>query len=168
MVMEPTIKAVIREVASGLKFCHQNGVLHRDIKPQNIIFTADHHAKLIDFGVSKVLDDPNGSDVVKQTEGTYHFMSPEMCDPDIDECSGKAADVWALGVTLYTLMFEKCPFWGQTDYQLMESIRNDPMKECERQVSPELMAILNSLLNKDPTQRATLEDLLSNPWLNTP
>ena len=65
MVMGPTIKAVIREVASGLKFCHQNGVLHRDIKPQNIIFTADHHAKLIDFGVSKVLDDPNGSDVVK-------------------------------------------------------------------------------------------------------
>ena len=52
-------------------------------------------------------------------------MPPEACDPDIDEYSGKAADVWSLGVTLFTLLFGKCPFWGQTDYQIMESIRND-------------------------------------------
>ena len=43
-------------------------------------------------------------------------MAPEACDPDVDEFSGKASDVWALGVTLYILLFNKCPFWGQTDY----------------------------------------------------
>lgn len=114
-------------MGAGLQFCHENGVLHRDIKPQNIIFGARHFAKLIDFGVSLVMDDPNGSDICKQTEGTYHFMAPEACDPDINEFSGKAADVWALGVTLYTLLFNKCPFWGATDYQLMESIRNNDL-----------------------------------------
>ena len=54
--------------------------------------------------------------MVHMTEGTYHFMAPEACDPDIDQYSGRAADVWALGVTLYALLFNKCPFWGQTDY----------------------------------------------------
>ena len=55
-VSESTIKTVIREVAQGLLFCHEKGVIHRDIKPQNIIFGQDNHAKLIDFGVSLVLD----------------------------------------------------------------------------------------------------------------
>ena len=55
-VSEATIKNVIREVAQGLLFCHEKGVIHRDIKPQNIIFGQDNHAKLIDFGVSMVLE----------------------------------------------------------------------------------------------------------------
>lgn len=124
-ILESTIKRKIREVANGLQYCHEKGVLHRDIKPQNIIFDANHVAKLIDFGVSKVLESPESPDFLKQTEGTYHFMAPEACDPDVEQYSGKAADVWALGVTAYALLFNKCPFWGQTDYQLMESIRND-------------------------------------------
>ena len=54
-------------------------------------------------------------------------MAPESCDPDIIGYSGKAADVWAFGVTVYALLFNKCPFWGSTDFNLMESIRNDEM-----------------------------------------
>eukprot|EP00354_Favella_ehrenbergii_P011354 CAMPEP_0170457048 /NCGR_PEP_ID=MMETSP0123-20130129/4472_1 /TAXON_ID=182087 /ORGANISM="Favella ehrenbergii, Strain Fehren 1" /LENGTH=76 /DNA_ID=CAMNT_0010720715 /DNA_START=631 /DNA_END=861 /DNA_ORIENTATION=+ len=72
-----------------------------------------------------VLDDLNAPDTVSQTQGTYHFMPPEACDPDIDNY--RAADVWSLGVTLFTLLFKKCPFWGSTEYQLMESIRNDDL-----------------------------------------
>ena len=109
-------------------------MLHRDIKPQNIIFGEDHQAKIIDFGVSKVLETED--DTVKQTEGTYHFMPPEACDPDIDEYSGKAADVWALGVTLFALLYNKCPFWGQTDYQIMESIKNDMLHVPDASVRP--------------------------------
>lgn len=116
MVTEASIRHVLRDITKGLQFCHSQGVLHRDIKPQNIIFGEDHHAKLIDFGVSKVLESADSSDSVRQTEGTYHFMAPEACDPEVEEYSGKACDVWALGVTLYTLLFNKCPFWGKTDY----------------------------------------------------
>lgn len=54
-ILEQTIKRKIREVANGLQYCHENGILHRDIKPQNIIFDSNHVAKLIDFGVSHVL-----------------------------------------------------------------------------------------------------------------
>ena len=100
---------------------HSNGVLHRDIKPQNILVGNDGIAKLADFGVSKVIED--GSDIIKQTEGTYHFMPPEACDLEIDEFSGKAADVWALGVTLYAMLYNKVPFWGSTEFELMENIQ---------------------------------------------
>ena len=55
-------------------------------------------------------------------------MAPESCDPDIIGYSGKAADVWAFGVTVYALLYNKCPFWGSTDFNLMESIRNDEMR----------------------------------------
>ena len=54
-------------------------------------------------------------------------MPPEACDPEVDTYSGKAADVWSLGVTLYTLLYKKCPFWGGTEYQLMENIREVPV-----------------------------------------
>ena len=80
---ESIIKKAILDVAAGLDFMHKRGVLHRDVKPQNILIDDSGQAKLVDFGVSKVLEDPE-NDAVKTTEGTYHFMAPEACDPDID------------------------------------------------------------------------------------
>ena len=119
---EKVIKKAVLEVAEGLQYMHGLGILHRDIKPQNILIDSNGVAKIVDFGVSKVLDDPE-NDTVKATEGTYHFMPPEECDPEIDEYSGKAVDVWALGVTLYALLYNKVPFLGDTEYHLMETIR---------------------------------------------
>ena len=80
---ENLIKKAIVDGAAGLDFMHNTGVLHRDVKPQNILISESGEAKIVDFGVSKVLDDPE-NDAVKTTEGTYHFMAPEACDPDIE------------------------------------------------------------------------------------
>ena len=117
------------------------------------MFGADGQAKIIDFGVSHILEDPAASDLVKQTEGTYHFMPPEACDPDISTYSGRAADVWALGVTVYALLFNKCPFLAATEFELMETIRQHQAIEfppsSERAVSPELMQLLQAMLTKD-------------------
>ena len=84
-------------------------------------------AKIIDFGVATVLDNPEQDDIVMSTEGTYHFFAPEACDPSLDEYRGKPMDVWALGVTLYILLFMKVPWDGATEYQIMEAIRTQDL-----------------------------------------
>jgi len=61
--------------------------------------------------VSKVLKQ-NEEDSLTKTEGTFHFMPPEVCDPDVTSFSGKKADVWALGITLFALVYNKLPFHG--------------------------------------------------------
>lgn len=155
---ENTIKRVILDVAAGLKYMHDKGTLHRDIKPQNILVESGV-AKIVDFGVSKVLDDP-ADDSVKATEGTYHFMPPEECDPDIDQFSGKAVDVWALGVTLFCLLYNKVPFWGDTEFQIMEIVRTQELQIPPpeyREVSEDLLTLLKGLMEKDVSKRLSLD-----------
>jgi len=65
------------------------------------------------------------NDMLSKTEGTYHFMSPECCDPDCDSFSGKAADIWALGVTLYCMIFNILPFWDENEFQIIQKIHKE-------------------------------------------
>ena len=77
---------------------------------------------LVDFGVSSVI--PFGEiDILTQTEGTTHCFAPEVCDPEVDSYSGKPVDVWALGVSLYCMAFNRLPYLGNTAYFVMENIR---------------------------------------------
>ena len=118
---------------------------------------------MVDFGVSKVLEDP-ANDAVKTTEGTYHFMAPEACDPDIDQFSGKQSDIWELGITLYCFLYNKVPFMGDTEYMIMETIRTQPLPIPPpeyRKISDEMMNLLTSLLHKEPSKRAKLSEILN-------
>jgi len=123
---EEKIKHAFFDIAEGLNFMHSNGVLHRDIKPQNILIDFNGTAKIADFGVSKVLEED--SDTVKGCNGTYQFLAPEICDDEITEYSGKAADVWALGVTLYAMLYNKVPFWGESELELMDNIMTQELE----------------------------------------
>lgn len=77
------------------------------------------NALLGDFGSAEYVGD---TDQVRRTEGTYHFLAPECCNPEIEAFSGKAADMWALGVTLFSLVYEKLPFWAETLPGILEVI----------------------------------------------
>mmetsp|Transcript_18672 Transcript_18672/g.17787 ORF Transcript_18672/g.17787 Transcript_18672/m.17787 type:complete len:201 (+) Transcript_18672:250-852(+) len=114
---EKDIKKIMRQCIRGLNYLHINGIVHRDIKPQNILITDRKKVKLGDFGVSHLFEEDN--DKISKTEGTYHFMAPECCDPDVDSFSGKAADVWALGVTLYCMVYKFLPFWDENEYSII-------------------------------------------------
>ena len=103
---------------------------------------------IADFGVSKVVQ---GDFNLSQTEGTFHFMPPEACDPDIEKFDGRKADVWALGVTLFCLIFGTVPFDGTNEFWVMESIRKNPLViPGTRIISEDLKSLLLSLLDKNP------------------
>lgn len=108
---------VLRDLASAIDYLHNTvGVVHRDIKPQNILLCLQDErvtAKLCDFGVSERLKEPfDENDAMIKSAGTYHFFPPECCDPDIENYKGRPTDMWALGVTLFCMMFNKLPFWN--------------------------------------------------------
>ena len=86
----------------------------------------DLTAKIIDFGVSQKYD-PNVPNFITETAGTYQFMPPESCDPEIEKFSGILSDVWALGVTMFCMAFNRLPFSGGNEYLIMENIRTNPV-----------------------------------------
>lgn len=117
-ISQKVILSIIRDVLSAVAYLHdQVGIVHRDIKPLNILLakTSDspYSAKICDFGVSEVLD--TEKPLLSKTAGTYPFFPPECCDPHVAQFCGKKADVWAVGVTLYCMIFNQLPFW-QDDF----------------------------------------------------
>lgn len=122
---------VLREVVQGLRHMHAQGVMHRDLKPANILWTADRVAKISDFGCAYVRRTPGSihgvsSDtepLLARTAGTPAFFAPELCrGPYEGPPVTQAIDVWALGVTMYCLLFGRPPFWAETEYLLLETI----------------------------------------------
>ena len=95
-------------------------------------------------------------------------MSPEECDPESMTFGAKAIDIWALGVTLFCMLFNRTPFHGDTEFAIMEAIRTQPVVipgDDLRHISGEIRAIMLSLLEKDCKKRLTAEELVNNEWL---
>jgi serine/threonine protein kinase len=96
-------------------------IIHRDIKPENLLIDENDRIKITDFGLS--LFTKNGNDEVRNTAGSTLFFAPEVIDGKT--YSGKKSDVWALGVTLYYMVFRKYPFYAINRDQLYPKIKTE-------------------------------------------
>ena len=151
------------QIATGLAAAHAHGIIHRDVKPGNVIVTSESVAKVLDFGLAKLADVTlTGRGM---TAGTVAYMSPEHTRGE--ELDART-DLWSLGVVLYEMLTGCRPFRGDRQGAVIHAIRHDdpkPPGELREGLSPELEQIVSKLLRKDPGERygsakALLADLL--------
>ena len=156
-------------LAAGLQACHEQGVIHRDVKPSNVLICQDGHAKLTDFGVAldpqghhERLTAPGGS------VGTPLYMAPEnLLGSREFENVGPSADVYSLGATLFTALTGSPPFVAASQQELFVKVYRgnvSPLSDYRDDVPAGLEAILEKCLQRDPAQRfqtaAQVEDAL--------
>ncbi|XP_063762658.1 calcium/calmodulin-dependent protein kinase kinase 1b isoform X2 [Eleginops maclovinus] len=153
-----------RDIVLGIEYLHHNKIIHRDIKPSNLLLGDDGHVKIADFGVSNEFE---GTDAhLSCTAGTPAFMAPEMVTEHELSFSGKALDVWAMGVTLYCFVFGKCPFYDENIISLYSKIKHKPVAFPETpSVSDVLKGLIERMLDKNPETRITIPEIKLNEWV---
>lgn len=119
--------------------------------------TEDDVLKIVDFGVSEMFD-KEGEMRTAKSAGSPAFMPPELCVPKHGHVSGKAADIWSMGVTLYCLLFGRIPFEKHGMIELYQSIRMDKV-EFDIKCGGDLQDLLFRLLEKDPEKRIKMDEI---------
>ena len=154
---------MFRDIIHGLEYIHNNKVIHRDIKPQNLLLSENGVAKLSDFGVAQEFQ--GDDDSLQRTVGTPAFYSPELCSAG-SVPRGRPSDVWALGVSLFCFVFGRVPFAGEHLMHLYETIKYTQL-EFPAECSPHLADLLTAMLEKHPNQRITIDQIKAHPWFLT-
>ncbi|KAJ5984495.1 hypothetical protein N7481_006594 [Penicillium waksmanii] len=152
-----------RDLMLGIEYLHAQGIVHRDIKPDNCLVTSDDVLKVVDFGVSEMFAKESDMFTAKSA-GSPAFLPPELCVVKHGDVSGKAADIWSMGVTLYCLRYGRLPFEQQSIFELYESIRSDEVV-CEDEQDEQFKDLMARLLEKDPAKRIRMRDLRTHPWV---
>ena len=140
-------------VADGLAFAHTHGLVHRDVKPQNVLLSREGGVKVTDFGIARSLDVEHGVTQTGTVLGTGEYLAPE-------QASGKpvspATDVYSLGVVLWELLAGDVPFVGENFIAVALRHVNEPpphLRERRPDVTPRLEAAVERALAKDPARR---------------
>ncbi|MSO29822.1 MAG: serine/threonine protein kinase [Acidobacteria bacterium] len=143
---------IAAQVAEGLAKAHAQGVIHRDIKPGNLILTEDG-VKILDFGLAKLAAESLRLTLEGTTIGTVAYMSPEQARGDEAD---PRADIWALGIVLYEMLAGEPPFRGHYAEAISHAIRHDtpaPLRTLDRDIPEALECLVFRALQKNPEQR---------------
>ncbi|KAM8962411.1 serine/threonine-protein kinase 36 [Pelodytes ibericus] len=156
---EELVRDVAAQLVSALYYLHSHRILHRDMKPQNILLGKDGTVKLCDFGFARELS--LDTLMVRSIKGTPLYMSPELV---LERPYDHRSDLWALGCIVYELLVGTPPFYTHSIFQLVSIITQQEVR-WPRAVSPELKAFLQGLLTKDPAVRLSWPELLRDPFI---
>lgn len=148
------------QIASGLSAAHENRIIHRDIKPQNIIMSRDGKVKVTDFGIAKVAD---STTVTTTAAGTVHYISPEQARGGY---SDERSDIYSLGITMYEMVTGRVPFEGETNVAVaLMHIQSEmvPPRKLEPSIPVSFEKIILKCTQKKPERRyASAKELIAD------
>lgn len=148
--------SVVKDIASALDYAHQQGFIHRDIKPDNILFRADGGAVLCDFGIAKSIKTDLNMTSIGSVLGTPHYMSPEQAQgKTIDHC----ADLYSLGVVFFEMLTGQPPFTNEDPVAVAVKHLTAPVPKLPSEYKT-LQPVINKLLAKNPADRYQSGQLL--------
>lgn len=155
---ENDAKELFRQLAKSVKYVHKRGFVHGDLKLENIMITKEGKLKLIDFGFSS---EKSCKTLLSCYQGSLEYLSPEILQrvPYI----GCKAEVWSIGVILYTLLFGEFPFSEQEREMDFEDV---VVGFPRSQVSPIAKDLIKKMLSVNPNERYEIEDVLKHPWMS--
>ncbi|XP_031625646.1 calcium/calmodulin-dependent protein kinase kinase 1 isoform X2 [Contarinia nasturtii] len=163
---EERVWSVLRDCVLGLEYLHYQRIIHGDIKPDNLLLGECGSVKIADLGVCNEFMGEDASMNNGSTAGTPAFRAPETLLTGQYSYSGKAADIWALGATLYSLVFGNVPFMANNVPAVYEKIKNDGLTfPSDIVISAELRDLITKMLEKDPSKRITLPQIKEHPWV---
>lgn len=154
------------EVCLALKYFHENGVIYRDLKLDNILLTLDGHIKIADYGLCK--EDMWFGSTTSTFCGTPEFMAPEIL---LDKKYGRAVDWWAFGVLIYQMLLQQSPFRGEDEDEIYDAILADePLYPIH--MPRDSVSILQKLLTREPDQRlgsgpTDAQEVMNQPFFRT-
>ena len=159
---ENCAKNYFEQMLSAVSYIHKKKIIHRDIKPQNVLFVDETKKDLvlIDFGIAGQFAD---NIVEKVMAGTLTFLAPEVISGKFE--SSPQLDVWSLGVILYMMLFGKLPFLGGTKQEIKKNIEKKEV-EFPGEISVSRMAkkVILAMLEKDPKKRINSDNEIFEAW----
>ncbi|XP_076224443.1 uncharacterized protein LOC116432686 [Nomia melanderi] len=161
---EETARKNFRDVVMGVEYLHYQRIVHRDIKPSNLLVDSDGRIKIADLGVSAELR--ASGELLTGPAGTPAFAAPETTTPGA-HYSGTLCDVWSMGVTLYSLVTGKVPWYGSGSIiGVQAAVRTEPLKFPEEPLlSQDLCDLISRMLAKNAADRISLPGIKEHAWL---